>query len=99
VALSMFIYMGFNFLATPPPTSFNTIFGKTKFLTVFLNMIHRPIILITTFSYLLLASRAHLLPSVTCTTFMCHSACTFWASSEVGVNKAPFSPQEKKKSA
>ncbi|GJN26021.1 hypothetical protein PR202_gb13916 [Eleusine coracana subsp. coracana] len=26
VALSMAIYMGFNFLATPPPTSFNTIF-------------------------------------------------------------------------
>lgn len=30
VALSMVIYMGFNFLATPPPTSFDTIFGETE---------------------------------------------------------------------
>lgn len=28
VALSMVIYMGFNFLATPPPTSFDTIFDE-----------------------------------------------------------------------
>jgi len=32
VALSMVIYMGLNFLATPPPTSFSTIFGDTQFL-------------------------------------------------------------------
>ncbi|KAK3143352.1 hypothetical protein QOZ80_4AG0299300 [Eleusine coracana subsp. coracana] len=30
VALSMAIYMGFNFLATPPPTSFNTIFDENS---------------------------------------------------------------------
>ncbi|XP_062227124.1 phosphatidylinositol N-acetylglucosaminyltransferase subunit P-like isoform X2 [Phragmites australis] len=30
VALSMVIYMGFNFLATPPPTSFNTIFDENS---------------------------------------------------------------------
>ncbi|RLN18308.1 phosphatidylinositol N-acetylglucosaminyltransferase subunit P-like [Panicum miliaceum] len=29
VALSMVIYMGLNFLATPPPTSFSAIFGDT----------------------------------------------------------------------
>ena len=35
VALSMVIYMGLNFLATPPPTSFSTIFGDTQFLSPF----------------------------------------------------------------
>ncbi|KAL6651625.1 hypothetical protein ACP70R_010550 [Stipagrostis hirtigluma subsp. patula] len=30
VALSMVIYMGLNFLATPPPTSFNTIFDENS---------------------------------------------------------------------
>ncbi|GJN01312.1 hypothetical protein PR202_ga18569 [Eleusine coracana subsp. coracana] len=38
VALSMAIYMGFNFLATPPPTSFNTIFGETEVSTVFFSI-------------------------------------------------------------
>ncbi|KAG2575720.1 hypothetical protein PVAP13_7KG374101 [Panicum virgatum] len=31
VALSMAIYMGLNFVATPPPTSFSTIFGEPDF--------------------------------------------------------------------
>lgn len=29
LALSMVIYMGLNFLATPPPTCFSTMFGET----------------------------------------------------------------------
>ena len=31
VALSMAIYMGLNFVATPPATSFSTIFGDPDF--------------------------------------------------------------------
>jgi len=30
VVLSMGIYMGLNFVATPPPTSCGTIFGETE---------------------------------------------------------------------
>ena len=30
VALSLLVYVGSNFLATPPPTSFTTIFGSYR---------------------------------------------------------------------
>jgi phosphatidylinositol glycan class P protein len=36
VALSLLAYVGSNFLATPTPTSFNTIFGSFSFFSFFL---------------------------------------------------------------
>jgi hypothetical protein len=35
VALSMAIYMGLNFVATPPPTCFSTIFGERPYCSSF----------------------------------------------------------------